>query len=212
MTYQIINLKNAVKQEPETGFRLCRVIAKKGKVGDRMMESQGCILPATRLNTLQVLLADTVGKDWLCGKVDEVVDSLVRKAVEQGKHNIFDDQISVGAILAAMAVQESATRFSKESIGAWFDADIAPLLREAILQKVTGISEDKLDHLIKGYREDFQTLAAREVFMAPEMKAKLQKALNLLPDDYESEYSLTAEKVFEKFAAAGTKAKVEDVL
>lgn len=212
MTYQIGALKTVGKNDPVVGYRLCRVIAKKGKVGDKVMESQGVILPEIRLNALQVILSAEVGKAWMQSKVHEVQDALVRKAVENGKMAIFDDQISVEAILKAMEAVEAATRFSKESIAVWFDADIAPHLVNAIRDKIVGISQDKLDHLVKGYKEDFQTLAAREVFMAPEIKVKLQKALNLLPDDYESEYSVTAEKVFEKFANAGTKAKVEDVL
>ena len=111
----------------------------------------------------------------------------------------------------AMQAEESAARFSKESIGIWFDADLAGLIADKIKEKIAGISTDELHKLVESYRTGFQALAAREVFMSPEEKVRLQKAIDLLPDDYETEYAATAEKLLSKFAAAGTKAKVEDV-
>ncbi len=223
MSYQIIALKEAAKRgEPAAGMRLARIIAKaveieKGQpkaaqIDGRKIESQAVLVPAVSLGMIQSILADEVGKEWMKQQVAAVQDGLIRRAIAVGKNSIFDDQIEVGALLAAMQQQEAAVRFSKESIAIWFDSDLRMLLAAAISEKLPGISSDKLDRLIAGYRSDFQSLAAREVFMAPQTKAKLTKALALLPDDYESIYSAIAEKVFEKFAAAGTSHDVGDAL
>jgi hypothetical protein len=137
----------------------------------------------------------------------------VRSGIASGIHknngSITSDKIGIDAILAAMKMAEQSQRFSKESIGSWFDEVLDPLLGAAITAKLPGISADKMDKLIAGYKSDFQLLAAREVMISNEIKVKLEKAMMLLPDDYES--VAVSEKIAEKLQNAGMKI-VEDVL
>lgn len=183
--YQIESLKAVQKKEVSENQRICRVIAKKGQIGNRTMDSQGVILNRVSVNLVQLLLGDENGAEWLRGKVESVQDAIVRKMVEGGKLAFYDDQIDMGSILAAMKSDNESGRFSKETIAAWFKDTMAPVLREKIVEKYTGISEDKIVKMLDAYLVNFSVLAQRQPSMPAETKAGLIRAMGFLAEDSE---------------------------
>ena len=102
MTYQIESLKKLSKVELGSGDRLCRIIAKGGKIGNREIESQGVIIPAVSVSILNALINDDNGREYLCNAVASVQDAIIRKLIEQNKSAVFDNQFDLSAIIAAM--------------------------------------------------------------------------------------------------------------
>lgn len=186
MTYQIENLKKLSRLELGAGDRLSRVIAKKGRIGNREMESQGCVIPSVSVSVLNALTNDTVGREYLCGVVASVQDALIRKAVENGKMAIFDHTISLEAMIDWMKALNESVRFSKESIKVWFDEYLAPILDSKIRDKYAGASDDKVEKMLGSYLASFQILAGRDPSMSDAVKAGLIRALEFLPEDHDT--------------------------
>lgn len=185
MTYQIESLKKLAKLELPEGQRVCRVIAKKGKIGGNDMESQGVVIPVFGIAVLNALVSDAVGAEFLRGAVESVQDSLVRRAVEAGKMAIFAEQIDLGAMLAAMQVANESSRFSKESIASWFADHMREPLAAAIGAKFIGIAADKRERMLTDYLGSFQILAGRTPSMTAGVKAGLLRAMEFLPEDHD---------------------------
>ena len=184
MTYQIDNLKKLSKLDLGAGDRLVRVIAKGGKIGKKVTESQGVIIPALRLNHINAILSSEIGQEYLINAVQNMQDSIIRKLVESGKMSIFDGQIETDAILTAMQAENESVRFSKESISKWFADLMKPLLQEKIVEKYgDGISSSKLDQMLDSYLKSFQILAQRQPSMNNQIKAGLIRAMEFLPQD-----------------------------
>jgi hypothetical protein len=186
MTYQIENLKKLSKIELGTGDRLVRVIAKKGMIGKKRMESQGVIIPAVSVSMLNALVNSEVGREYLCGAVAGVQDALVRRAVEAGKMALFAEQFDLDAIEAAMRAANESGRFSKESIKVWFDEYLRDPLAAAIRAKMGAIADDKVEKLCGNYLASFQLLAGRDPTMSNAVKAGLIRALEFLPEDHDT--------------------------
>ncbi len=189
MAIQITTLKAAQKIELGDNTRLVRIIAKKGMIGNRTMESQGCILGSLSANALQLIMANDAGKEYLLNAVYSVQDGIVRKLVENGKMAIFEEQISIDAILNAMQSENESGRFSGKTIEQWFNDVMTPVLTVALNEK--GYSA-QCDKLLKSYKESFMILAQRNPSMSQSIKAGLIRALELLPDDAQ-EYAVTLE-------------------
>lgn len=199
MTYQIESLKKLAKLELGAGDRLVRVIAKKGTIGKKAIESQGCIIPTVSIGMLNTLLNDPVGKEYLQGCIASVQDALVRKAVENGKMAIFDDTIGIGAMLDAMRATNESVRFSKESIKVWFDEFMKDALATAIRNKFSNAAEDKIESMVSNYLASFQILAQRNPSMSKEVKAGLIRAMEIaLPEDHDS---VTGEEIATRLSA-----------
>lgn len=183
MAYQIESLKSLAKKELESGFRLSRVIAKKGKIGNKTMESQGVIIPVIGINVLNTLVNDPIGKEFLINSVAGIQDSIIRKMVENGKLAFYDEQIGFSALITAMQSENESVRFSKDSIQKWFIEIMSPILDEKIAEKYSGIAESKKAAMLNGYLTSFQILAQRQPTMSKEIKAGLIRAMEFLPQD-----------------------------
>lgn len=195
MTYIIENLKTASKKELGATERLCRVIAKSGKVENRVIESQGVILNKLSVNSISVIANNEAGAEFLLNAVYGVQDGIVRKLVAAGKMSVFDEQIGIDAILAAMAESNEVSRFSTKSIAAWFESDMKPVLSAALQAK--GFNGAAMDKMLSNYLASFQVLAGRNPSMDTTIKAGLIRALELLPEGYES---VTCNTIAEKLA------------
>lgn len=163
----------------QTVINIGRTDGKKGKSG------KCAIVPAYSINTLQAILSNEVGEAWVMSAVNDLRGKIATALVKAGK-SITETDVALTAILAAMRVETESQRMTKESIGAWFDNDLAALVDLRIREKMAGISQDKLDKLVKGYRDSFQQLAGRDVSMPDSIKNQLIRALELLPADYDS--------------------------
>jgi hypothetical protein len=186
MTYTIETLKKLSKLELGANDRLCRIIAKKGMIGSRTMESQAAILPAVSANVVQQLLMKDAGKEWFCNAVEKLQDELVRNRIAAGHLSVYDNHIDAESILGLMETENSVQRFSKESIKVWFDSVLCAPLTDAIVAKMPTATPAVVNKLVGNYLESFQILAGRNPSMKAEVKAGLLRALDFVPADHES--------------------------
>lgn len=187
MTYAINTLKIESKKELDSNSRLVRIIAKGGKVENRVIESQGIIIPALSINAIQLVLNNPVGAEFLLNSVYSVQDSIIRKLIANGKNQIFDAEFSIEKIIESMNELNETTRFSKESIAKCFDSIIKPVLESALVEKGYGNQADKL---VKNYLESFQILAGRNPSMNANIKAGLVRCLELVPEAQQDDATL----------------------
>jgi hypothetical protein len=208
MSIQIVSLKSVAKKEAQPGNRFARVIAKKGKIGSKTMESQAAEVPVVSIGILNALVANDVGREWLADKVQSVQDGIIRSLVEAGKMAFFPEQIGLDAILKAMQA-DAAGRFSKESVAEWFAEYLESPVRAALLEKFgAGTASSQIDKMVTAYVGAFQILANRveNRTMPAAQKASLIRVLAMLPDDHESaigeEIAVRIETVTEASAMA----------
>lgn len=185
--------KGYVTAEGFTRIAVSRNDGKKGKSG------QFVELPKVSEQMINLIMLDIHGREWVEDCIDSIRSKVVSGIATRGEL-IVSDKCGITAILAMLAIETQSQRMTKESIGAWFDADLAPLLNTAIRAKIPTIDSARLDKLVAGYRSDFQALSARQVVMSNAVKMKLEKAIALLSDDYSndsSSYATIGEKVIE---------------
>lgn len=162
-----------------TMLPVSRTDGKKGKSGI------GIKVPAVSESVLSICFSHPIGKAFFVDCIDSI-RSKIASDLHKAQKQITSDRLGIDGILEAMKASTESQRMTREAIGAWFDADLAPMLCDAVRTKLPSLSDDKMAKIIAGYRTDLQTLASRSVIMGEEIKTKLSKALALLPDDYES--------------------------
>jgi hypothetical protein len=190
--YQVVKTTEAVLTEGMTAYSVSRTDGKKGKSGIV------CVAPTISEAVATVFYNDTMGKAFIVD-VLEGLRSRIISGLHAGSKLISDEAIGVTAMLATAKLVVEGSRMTKEAIGVWFDSDLAPLVAARIREKMQGISDDKVAKLVSGYRTAFESLSAREVGMSEEVKASLLKAMDLLPEDYDS---VMGGKVLAKLVAA----------
>jgi hypothetical protein len=192
MNYQVIKTTEAGLIDGMTAYNVTRTDGKKGKSGTV------CVAPAISESVATVFYNDAIGKAFIVD-VLEGLRSRIISGLHASRKLISDEAIGVTAMLATAKLVVEGGRMTKESIGVWFDADLTLLVSARIREKIAGISEDKVAKLVAGYRTAFESLSAREVGMSDEVKASLLKAMDLLPEDYDS---VIGGKVLAKLVAA----------
>lgn len=201
-TYPVKN--SADVPEVGAGFRKLPIARTDGKKG----KTDLCIVvPEVSDAVMSVVYNNEHGRQWIAAQID-AMRSKIASEINKAGRAITSDLVGVTAILTAMQSDLQSSRFCKETVIAWFDAELMPLLQSAIRSKLVGISDDKLMRLAEGYRNDLVTLTGRNAIVSNELRLKITKALQLLPDDY---CHPIAEKLAEKLRAASNSC-VEDVL
>ena len=200
MAYQIEALTRFKKVEPQAGERIARLLAKKGMIEGRAVESQGVLLPVVSIGMLNALVSDTAGQQWLRARVQDVQDSIIRRLIGAGKASFFDDQIGIYAVLRVMSSELESTRFSKESIKVWFDGSLRSLLAARLSEKNPAMQSSVVQKLCDQFLERFMSLAGRNVSMDLKTKDQLLKAIELLPEEHES---ATAAELLERLQEVG---------
>jgi hypothetical protein len=166
-------------------YPIARIDGKKGKSGLVAM------MTSISESAWNVVVNKPEAKAWLVGQV-EMVRSKVGSSLYKAGKDLDSESVGIDALVAWMVADATSTRLTAESIGAWFDADLAGLISEKLLEKMTGISAEKLAALVAGYRTRFVALAGRSGLPDQATLDQMAKALALLPDDYEG---VIAEKV-----------------
>lgn len=177
-----------------TAIPIARNDGKKGKSGLAM------VVDALSENSLQRILLSDAGKKWIADSLNTIRGRLASAHLAVGSQ-VNRDAIGVNAILAAMVAEAESQRISKESIGNWFDSDLASLVAEKVLAKLPTLAEDKVEEVVKAYRTKFQVLAAQEPSMDADTKAALLSVLDLLPEDYSS---VIGDKIMARMAKVDT--------
>lgn len=192
MVYTVTATKDLPKgytvPEGMTMYSISRNDGKKGKSGIV------CVMPSISEAVRDVFSNSVEGKAFIQDRL-EWLRSKVASALNAKGATIHDENIGITALLAQAKLETESQRMTKESIGEWFDADLAPLIAARIQEKMQGITADKVEKLVAGYKKQFELLSSRECHFAPEVKAQMLKALEMLPEDYDH---VIAVKVAEK--------------
>jgi len=190
MLYPVIASKDLAKTIPEgmTVFSVSRNDGKKGKSGIV------CVAPGISEAVRNVFVSSAEGVAFVQDQM-EWLKSKVISAIHAKGNTVHDENTGITAILAQARLETESQRMTKEAIEVWFDADLAPLVAGRITAKMVGIAADKVEKLVAGYKGKFASLSGRDVSLAPEVKAQMLKALELLPEDYDH---VIAVKVAEK--------------
>ena len=195
--YNIESLKIIAKKEVPAANRLARIVLKKDRKTGVEKDSKGVWVPAVTDNMVQVVASHETGAEYLRNVIAGVQDALIRRLIEQGKLVVSSDEISIESIIAAMAAANETERFSKESIKSWFVEYMTPALTAAIRDKITGISDSRLNKFLANYLDNFQVLAGRNPSMNNYVKAGLIRAMEFLPEDHDS---ATAQEIARRLA------------
>lgn len=162
-----------------TAIPISRNDGKKGKSGLAM------VVDALSENSLQRVLLSDAGKKWIADSLNTIRGKLASAHLASGG-TVSRETVNTYAIIAAMAAEAESQRISKESIGNWFDSDLAGLVADKVRAKMPTLADNKVEEVVKAYRTKFQVLAAQEPSMDADTKAALLSVLDLLPEDYAS--------------------------
>ena len=187
--YKVQKTVDAVVGDGQVALAISRTDGKKGKSGLCI------VVPVTSDAVVSVVQNGVEFAPWLVAAIDDI-KSRIASAINKKQEAITSDKLGVAAILAAMKAETESQRMTKEAIGTWFDADLAPAIAARIVEKMTGIAADKVAKLVEGYKLRFQSLAGRDVSMDDKVKAQLITALELLTEEQGD--SVIALKVMEK--------------
>jgi hypothetical protein len=143
---------------------------------------------------------------------------VIRDLVESAEDRMLLEVVKKGGYLGASHQTREAfeawyldsqvsSRLSKDSIGAWFDADMVKPLMDVLIGK--GFSIEKAADVCGVYKKKFMELAGIKVSMDDKLREQLGKCLALLPDGYEH---IIAEKVADRLSAAAPAAEILDAL
>lgn len=147
-----------------------------------------CILaPIVSDSVLTVIYNDPAGHEWLRSIVDSLRAKVASECNKAGK-TITSETIGVTKLLEAMKAEESSSRLTKESIAAWFDSDMSPLLQVAIAEKFGTISNEKVTKILESYKAGYQVCANRKDnrSMATAMRNTLLNQFDKFPNDYDN--------------------------
>lgn len=192
-------VENSKASEVE-GFVLVSVGRKDKKKGKSGISVQ---LPVVSDNALQSLLLNPKAADWFRDQVDSLRGKIAT-ALYRADSSIGEEAFFTDALVSAMAADVSVggARFSKDTIGAWFDVVLVSLIAAKLEAK--GVPAGVAEKTLKAFREKFQSLAFRgETFSLDDATAdQLTKALALIPEDSEEAESAMVEKLAQQIVKA----------
>ena len=177
--FSVRKLEELSKLELETGQYLVRKIEKgTGK------ESKGVVIPAASSEDMLVAMENDTLLGFLTGQYQELIASVCKGKIAEGTSYITANDYSLAELVAFVQAEDAREgRISKARLESWFDQSVAGVLIAAFRAKLgVGVSNDKLLELSAVYKAQFATLAKRELTVGAEVKAKLEKVLELVPD------------------------------
>lgn len=182
-------VSDLTKQSPAPGADTRRSVVrfrftqKQKDAGEKERAPRYVDLPAMAWNLDQF-------SSYLEGKLNELQDAVVRDLVERGYSTISYSDIGPDAMLAFLAAQEAGGRLSKDTIGDWFDSEVAPLALLVLVQKLgwnadtlTGNQSKKVQEVLKGLRDMVTALSGSKTYYEPEKAAKLRVYIELANED-----------------------------
>lgn len=185
--YTAKKLEELSKAEVPAGFRLARIIRKNTKENPNAV-SQAVFVPAP-IDTASWMGNATIA-EAVQNYMQGLQDKVIRQVLDSGRNIITDADIAVEAVASYLEENdETLGRLSKESIGTWYDAEVADTLTLVFADKL-GIGDQptpaevtKLEQLNNQYKGCFQKLAGKSLAGAlpPSVVTNLEKALELVP-------------------------------
>lgn len=177
-----------------TAIPIARNDGKKGKSGLAM------VVDALSDNSLQRVLLSDAGKKWIADSLNTIRGKLASAQLAIGG-TVSRETVNTDAIIAAMVAEAESQRISKDSIGNWFDSDLAGLVADKVRAKMPTLAEDKVEEVVKAYRIGFQVLAGQGPSMGADTKAALLSVLGLLPGGCSS---VIGDKIMARMAKVDT--------
>lgn len=196
-TYSVLQAKTIpddLDNSVYTAIPIARNDGKKGKSGLAM------VVDALSENSLQRILLSDAGKKWIADSLNTIRGRLASAQLASGG-TVSREIVGTGAIIAAMVAEVESQRISKESIGNWFDSDLAELIAWKVRANMPTLADDKVEEVVNAYRTMFKVLASQEPSMDADAKAALLSALDLLPEDYSS---VIGDKIMARMAKVDT--------
>lgn len=162
------------------------------------------VLPQISDSVLTLVFNSEEGQEFFVANLNKVRSGIASVLHKKGMP-ITSDKIGITGILEALKQHNALTvKFNKESIAVWFNTELMQYFLPAVTAKFSNVSQDKIEAIVARYREDFMILASNDAVLSKELIAKLEKAMMLLPDDYEHAIS-------ERLAERLTSAKNRDI-
>lgn len=187
--YTASKLDEMSKKEIPAGMRLARIIRKNTKETPNAV-SQAVFVPVA--SPLADWIGNAVIEEYLLNQIQGVQDKCIRAVLDNNRNIITDADISLDAVVTYLeSNDESLGRLSKDSIGEWYDQNMADTLTVVFADKLgigdvpTDAESKKLEQLNNQYKGCFQRLAGKNVqgIFPDNVVSNLEKALDMIPLD-----------------------------
>lgn len=140
------------------------------------------------------------------GMLENTQKSIVRELLDTGNIlSIATDSLSIAECVSYLESSDESGRLTKESVGNWFDSNIADMLAIALADKL-GVSEvpseqesKKVFDIIAAFRGNISSMAGGKTSFPAQVAKQLKKALELAPsnDVIASRFMTRIEKMIE---------------
>lgn len=139
-----------------------------------------------------------------------VQDKIVRELVDAGNASISMESISIAACVEWLESNNESGRLTKESIGQWFDSEIAESLAMVLADKL-GVSATPTDaesaqvlKVLGSFKDKVSGLAGGKTSYEPKLCTSLLKCLELAPagDVLAARFSARLNKMIEQNSSA----------
>lgn len=173
-----------------SGQRLSKVSYK--TVGDKespmygiKRESKCVSLPMVQESEVRKQVA--VLAPYIVEYLQGVQDKIVRLRVDAGASSITSEEVSIAGCIEYLESNDESGRLTKESIGNWFDNNIAETLAVTLAERL-GVSEiptdaesNKIMEVVSGFRDKVAALAGGKTSYEPKLCESLKRAVNMAP-------------------------------
>lgn len=140
------------------------------------------------------------------GMLENVQKAIVRDMLDTGNIlSIPTESISIAECISYLESSDESGRLTKESVGNWFDSNIADMLAIALADKL-GVSENntaeeskKVFDIIAAFRGNISSMAGGKTSFPAQVAKQLKKALELAPsnDVIASRFMVRIDKMIE---------------
>lgn len=190
----IVNYTSGVTK-PFSGQRLMVATYKTGTKKEDI--STFGIKRDSRAVSLPIVLASDVHQNLtllmphIVSMIAKTQDSIIKGILEENisRLHVGNEEISIAACIEFLDDSDESGRMTKESIGKWFDAEIADPLMLALGEKM-GIGEivsandaKKIDMMMKQFREKISALAGGKTKYEEKLVIQLKKAVSFAPEN-----------------------------
>jgi len=175
------------KSKPLEGQRLAKVTYKTDKETGIKPESKCVSIPVLGWSEVEPHLSALKGE--FLAVVHKAQDAIIRNAVESGKSEIVQEDISIQAVIAHLLTESG--RLSGDTIREWFKDSLRDPLLVAFASKLgipddaapTAAQEEKLSKILRGYEDSFAKLASPNAAFNQLQRDNMLKALEFVDSD-----------------------------
>jgi hypothetical protein len=184
-----VSLFTAGKSVPLNGQRLAKVGYKSTKNNPAKFKSICVSVPYTDVQEIRDSIDSLL--PHIGTLLENAQDGIIRSLYESSEgqlQSVSDAEISVAACIAFLNAEASGNRLSSESIGIWFDTQVAENLTVVIADKLgftelTDAAMETVNKHLKSYRQLFAGLAGKNLSYTPVQISGLERAMEVASVD-----------------------------